>query len=581
MTTLAARILCAMLLVTSLPAQQNAVPASAAKPAPTQNSGVAQTNAAPAQQGFRIAGVVVNALTGQPIASASVALAPLNHGSERDISKSLVTGNDGRFSFAGLSRGKYSLLGRARGFEFQAFDRHDEYSTAIAVGPDLDSEHLVFRLQPDASIEGEVTDENNDPVEFAMVRLFPTRTRDIVWRAGPIAQTQTDDQGHYHFGHLEAGGYYLAVSARPWYAENVRLPNGYNPNPNIVYPPSQQPADDAALDVTYPLTFYPDATDSADATPLQVAPGARETANIALHAIPSLHLRIRTGSSAPSEGPSRMIFPRVSERIFDGYLDSVFNAPTSPVGPGVLEISGLAPGHYVIEVPPSSGPNDKGVARAWYREIDLTGDAEINAAEGPGFVSVSGTILFENARVPRAASIELINPNTGETFRSDISSKGEFDFPPDNVRPGRYVIALGSGEGFYLKKLVATGGNIVGRMVEIGSAASVHLAIIASAGEAQVDGTAIHDDTPFAGAMIVLVPQDPANNTPLFRRDQSDSDGTFTLANVVPGPYTVIAIANRWDLDWSNPAVLQPYLKRGQAVQVPPEGKLQVKVQVQ
>ena len=86
---------------------------------------------------------------------------------------------------------------------------------------------------------------------------------------------------------------------------------------------------------------------------------------------------------------------------------------------------------------------------------------------------------------------------------------------------------------------------------------------------------------PFAGAMIILVPQDPANNAPLFRRDQSDSDGTFTLPNVVPGPYTVIAIANGWDLEWANPAVLQPYLKKGETIQVPAGGKVQVKVQVQ
>ena len=81
--------------------------------------------------------------------------------------------------------------------------------------------------------------------------------------------------------------------------------------------------------------------------------------------------------------------------------------------------------------------------------------------------------------------------------------------------------------------------------------------------------------------MIVLVPQDPGHNLPLFRRDQSDSDGTFTLSNVVPGQYTVVAIANGWELEWANPAVLQPYLKGGESVQVPAEGKLDVKVQVQ
>lgn len=580
MSTVLARIICAMLLVASLPAQQNSVQTQAL-PRPLASS--APSAPAPSQQGFRIAGVVVNALTGQPLASASVAIAPVNQGAERDISKSVVTGADGRFSFAGLSRGKYSLVGRARGFAFQAFDQHDQYSSAIAVGPELDSEHLMFHLQPDASIEGDVTDENNDPVQFAMVRLFQTRITDGVQNTMPIDQTQTDDQGHYHIAHLQPGAYYLAVSARPWYAQNVRVPQSSKQNLQVSASPSQpsqETQDDAALNVTYPLTFYPDATDSADASPLQLAPGARETANVVLRAVPALHLRIHAGGSAQNPALGRMIFPRVSQRIFTGYLDSVYNAPDSWAAPGVIEISGLAPGHYVIEVPPATGP-EKGAARSWYREVNLAADADINASDGPAFVNVSGTVLFENAPVPKGASLQLLNPETGESFRSDINAKGEFDFPSDNVRAGRYLIVLGSGHGFYLKKLVATGAKIVGRAVEIGPGSNVHLAAIASAGQAQVDGTALHDDTPFASAMIVLVPQDPANNAPLFRRDQSDSDGTFTLPDVVPGPYTVIAIANGWDLDWSNPAVLQPYVKRGAAVQVPPNGKLQVKAQVQ
>ena len=113
------------------------------------------------------------------------------------------------------------------------------------------------------------------------------------------------------------------------------------------------------------------------------------------------------------------------------------------------------------------------------------------------------------------------------------------------------------------------------------SAGNVRISGIASHGAALVQGTALRNDQPYAGAMIVLVPQDPANNGPLFRRDQSDSDGTFSLPNVVPGQYTVIAIANGWELEWANPAVLQPYLKQGEHVEVPINGRLQIKVQVQ
>jgi Carboxypeptidase regulatory-like domain len=540
-----------------------------------------QRQAAPATttpQRYRIAGTVVNSLTGQPVSSASVAIAPATQGIDRDISKSFTTGSDGRFSFSDLTRGKYSLMATARGFSLQYFEHHDPYASAIVVGPDLDAEHLVFRLQPDASVEGEVRDENNDPIQNAMVRLFQTSTDDGQQKTLPVNQVQTDDQGHYRIGHLPPGKYFLAVSARPWFAQNVRSP-GKSANADS---DAQAAQEAVTLDVTYPLTFYPDSPDSAGASPLLLSPGEKATADIAMHATPSLHLRIHTGAPADRPVPGRMAFPRVSQRIFEGYLDSLTNAPVSWVGPGVIELSGLAPGHYVIEMPPANDLGEKPSGQGWYREIDLVSDAEINAADGPRFAAIGGSIVFDNvSRVPSDSSIQLFNSETGESFRSDLSNKGEFDFKSDDVRPGRYLVALENANGFFLKQLAATGATVKGRVIEISGRSPVHITGVASRGSARVEGTAMHDGQPFAGAMIVLVPQDPGNNLPLFRRDQSDSDGTFTLTNVVPGAYTAIALANGWDLEWANPAVLQPYLKQGETVQVPAEGKLQIKVQVE
>jgi len=92
-------------------------------------------------------------------------------------------------------------------------------------------------------------------------------------------------------------------------------------------------------------------------------------------------------------------------------------------------------------------------------------------------------------------------------------------------------VALDNADGFFLKQLTATGANLKGRVIEISGRSAVHIAGVASRGAARVEGIAMHDGQPFAGAMIVLVPRDPGNNLPLFRRDQSDSDGTFTLSN--------------------------------------------------
>jgi hypothetical protein len=64
----------------------------------------------------------------------------------------------------------------------------------------------------------------------------------------------------------------------------------------------------------------------------------------------------------------------------------------------------------------------------------------------------------------------------------------------------------------------------------------------------------------------------------LFRRDQSDSDGTFALRAVLPGDYRVVAVAEGWDLEWTNPAELSSYLAGGIKVRVERTGSYHVQV---
>lgn len=68
--------------------------------------------------------------------------------------------------------------------------------------------------------------------------------------------------------------------------------------------------------------------------------------------------------------------------------------------------------------------------------------------------------------------------------------------------------------------------------------------------------------------MMVLVPNSRPDWQALMRRDQSDSDGSFSLRDVVPGEYTVIAIQDGWALDWTDPQVLARYLPAGISVTV-------------
>jgi hypothetical protein len=519
---------------------------------------------------YRISGIVVSFVTGQPLADVRVSI---YSGDNNEFSLKTSTGADGHFAFSGLAAAKYSLFGSAYGYRTQGFHQHGDFFIGIAVGPDLDSENLTFRLVPDARIEGVVTDEDSEPVRNASATLYQRNTDSGRQLTRAIASAATDDRGHYNFGHLAPGTYFVAVSARPWYAQ---YPNpGERPaDPNDV---TRFAEEHQQLDVAYPMTFYPSADDSSGATAIALHPGDRLTADVVIRAMPAVHLRvnIRDKDNNSSGNNTPRGFPRVSQRVFEGTLIPVLSAQ-SISSPSGEEYTGIAPGHYVIEMPEPGGKR-----AGWYKELDLSGTVEIDARENPPLVSVTGALMLEGgARPTGKIYVVLANRASAETFVAEVTAKGNFDFNEMEVRPGTYDVVLNNAPGVQIKSMLAKGARAVGQTLEI-SGNSVQLVLTATHAVARIDGVVVRDDKPFAGAMVVLVPASPSSNLTLFRRDQSDSDGTFTLREVLPGPYTAIAVENGWELDWANPATLQPYLKNGTAIEVTGEGKLSVKVQLQ
>jgi hypothetical protein len=69
--------------------------------------------------------------------------------------------------------------------------------------------------------------------------------------------------------------------------------------------------------------------------------------------------------------------------------------------------------------------------------------------------------------------------------------------------------------------------------------------------------------------------------TSLYHRDQGDSDGSFLMSPLFPGRYTLLAIENGWDLEWSDPDVLFRYLPTGQPVVLAPGASLTLNAKVQ
>jgi hypothetical protein len=220
--------------------------------------------------------------------------------------------------------------------------------------------------------------------------------------------------------------------------------------------------------------------------------------------------------------------------------------------------------------------------RTGQQEIDATQDGTINLNEIADEVAVSGKVeVTGTVGFPDQAGIALRSAETGSNYFANISKEGKNEFQIADVKPGSYNVLVENAPGFYVDTVQAAGATGSGNSVAIGGATQVRLAVRIGQGLGRVEGFALRDAKPAAGVMILLIPNQSQNHPFRFRRDQSDSDGSFTLQEVLPGRYTLVAIENGWNQQWADPAVFKQWLSGGEAVQVAPNGKYTVKVRVQ
>jgi hypothetical protein len=135
--------------------------------------------------------------------------------------------------------------------------------------------------------------------------------------------------------------------------------------------------------------------------------------------------------------------------------------------------------------------------------------------------------------------------------------------------PGKYAILVGSQTKPYsVVRTSSQAGDTPGHDVNITAGAAVELTAWLSAGTVSIEGVVQKKGKSVAGVMVALVPKDPVAHIELFRRDQSDFDGTFVVQGVIPGSYTIVAVEDAWGLEWLQPSVLARYVQHGKNVTV-------------
>jgi len=521
-----------------------------------------------ATNSYRITGTVISSTDGAPVRHCHLTATLVPRGSEASRRFPAPIGtfdadDHGHFSISLPSAGMWRLTASARGYVTQAYEEHEAFSSGIVLTASAPAIDLRFRLSPEAVITGKVLDEAGEPVRHARVLLLalPTPGPDSVQRAARTrAMDATDDRGVYEFDDLPPGEYQLNVQAQVWYSIAAQQRTSA----------ADQAPVDPSLDVAYPLTWYPGTANRTEAETISLRAGDTHQADFQLLPVPSVHLRILPQTDAAADGrriPSYPMIERISEEGGGGFVPAAAHIDPQ----GGIEVSGLAPGRYEIRM---QGPGQE-VKPAL---VDVTGGPPQTLDMGAAATMASVSIHMDGIPETEANSIEvsLIDPTTG---RNAARSGGDGYLLSGSllrrrratttghiveVPPGLYEVILSGNPELRLTGITAQSATAVGRFVTVPSGDSI-LNLHVAEGRATVTGFAAIQGKASIGAMVLLIPAtlgDPAGLN-IIRRDQTNTDGSFDLNDVLPGEYILIAIDHGWQVNWRDPSTLRGYMMHG------------------
>jgi len=532
----------------------------------------------------RIAGTVLDDVTGKPLRRASVSLSNAEFG----ISLTAVTDETGTFTFADLPDGRYNLgAGKPTyiGMSYGA-TKPQRPGTGIVVSSSQPVTGVTLRLAPGAVITGTVRNRLGEPVPDARLQVmrfapdYQTGLRTLVGvrtEGTPFGQP-TDDRGTYRLFGLPADDYYVLVTIgiggrlgedviREITTADVDWATRALQSPAPLAP---APAPGPAVD--YAPIFYPGVSTQTAATMITVKAGEeRSGIDIVLDRTPMGKI---TGTIVSPDGPvpSTLLVNIVANDAIPGIPFSGFGNARVDAS-GQFRSGGLSPGDYTITVRVGAPPSGRAAGPAPGSPLfGLTtvsvngGDVETTVTLARG-VTVSGRLVFEGTTVKPPADLTKIRvtltaargrtPSLGVPAAA-VDAAGMFTFT--GVTPGRYTLTASGAGGWFVRSATLSGAESLDVPVEIGQTDVSGAEIKFSDVTTEVSGDLLDAaNRPAPGFFIILFPADRQFWVPQSRRIQSvrpGSDGKFKASNLPPGEYYIAAVTDVEQSEWFDPNFL-------------------------
>jgi hypothetical protein len=543
---------------------------------------------------YLVAGVVVDSRSHTPLANVRVSLAPTTGRSQK---LEQVAKQDGRFSFVVNQSGKYTLGIAKAGYPPQTYRQtgFTGVASAIVVRDDQDTTNIVFEANRGGAINGQIKDENSEPVGNALVSVFQLSIVSGERKITRRAQTRANSAGEFRLSNLPRGNYYICATGRPWFADSLvqfqelqdlrnreyqaavaqprravqpQFGDDQPSEPDQPVPKPEYSPDPGLRGTAFQTMFYPNAQTVEEASLIRLDTGAEAQVSITLPLTRGNSVKGRI--SVPGElGEGNVnLYQKVHDQyslFLEGWVSKE----------GTFEYKNVPPGSYEI-MAVSQSPSG---ASSWNirQEVEVgSADVELNLRPQP-MGAVSGHVLFEGERPASPATLFVnLRNEKGSLVRIQVDLNGNFSL--GRLPADRYEVTSNSAD-YVAAYLKGPTGERLPLTLEITSGETVRRDLILARASSVIEGTVEIAGAPQVGAFVLLMPKDPLQRW-AYRVDQTDTDGSYRLAAIPSGDYSLIALTDGADVAYRDAKIAAILTNAAKVVHVEAGDRLEMKVEV-
>ena len=512
--------------------------------------------------------------------------------SDRQVSRTVVTDDDGRFNFVALPAGRYMLTANKQGYVSAAYGarRPNRPGTALVLAEDQRITGLTLRMTRGSAISGVLVDQNGEPFSGANVSAMRnafvgTGQRSLL----QVGSALSDDRGQYRIWGLAAGDY--VISANAGFASQARdtdIPRLTDADikramsevaAGAARPggPSEAGADPEVRPRTvgYAAVFYPGTPVAVQAVPIKVG-AAEERTGVDFPMALVQTARVEGSIIVPEGVNPQSISVQLISSAPQGFAFDMFRR-SAPAPDGFFWFAGVPPGPYAVlaQAQPPVKPTGPSRPRPshWGRAdivVDGQDSAGVSLVLQPG-LTIAGRIQFEGTTAP-PSDLSRIRISMLPVQAQGEVSLGQAQIQPDatgsftihGLAPGRYRLTAiipsprPSANPWQLKSSVVQGRETVDMPIELRDSAD---AVITFTDRVSELSGLVQDagGEPAPEYHIVLFPRDKTYWTPTSRRLRTvrpAADGQYTITHLPPGDYLMTAVTDIEPGELFDPAFL-------------------------